>query len=177
MAVLYGTMQNGQLVPVEADAQGRLVAQLAVEPPRYQEGSWTPTLTHGAVGTAVCSWSRIGNVVTLAATLTSFSDTTSTAQIAISGIPFSRDDQFVIGSIRTSFLNFGEGNSVHSSLNIGDLIKVGVSTPSIGGTAAVAASYVGYNSFISAQAADTQLVISITYRTDDTTWIPINGAT
>lgn len=29
MAVLYGTMQNGQLVAVEADAQGRLVAQLA----------------------------------------------------------------------------------------------------------------------------------------------------
>lgn len=29
MAVLYGTMQNGQLVAVEADAQGRLVATLA----------------------------------------------------------------------------------------------------------------------------------------------------
>jgi hypothetical protein len=29
MAILYGTMQNGQLVAVEADSQGRLVAQLA----------------------------------------------------------------------------------------------------------------------------------------------------
>ena len=37
MAILYGTMQNGQLVAVEADSQGRLVAQLAnpVDPSNF----------------------------------------------------------------------------------------------------------------------------------------------
>jgi len=37
MAVLYGTMPNGQLVAVEADSQGRLVAQLAnpVDPSNF----------------------------------------------------------------------------------------------------------------------------------------------
>jgi len=39
MAILYGTMQNGHLVAVEADAQGRLVAQLAnpVDPSNFVE--------------------------------------------------------------------------------------------------------------------------------------------
>lgn len=177
MAILYGTMQNGQLVAVEADAQGRLVAQLAGgDAPRYQQGTWTPTLSHGTVGSAACSWSRIGNTVTIRANLISFSDTTTPAQIEITGIPYHRD-KFVVGTIRTSYLNYGEGSSPHSTLNTGDIIRVGKSTPTIGGTAAPAASYVNYSNFISAQASNTQLVFDITYLTEDTTWAPINGAT
>ena len=50
MAILYGTMQNGQLVAVEADSQGRLVAQLAnpVDPSNFVPvtgGTMTGNLT------------------------------------------------------------------------------------------------------------------------------------
>jgi len=60
MAILYGTMQNGQLVAVEADAQGRLVAQLAnpVDPSNFvpitggtMTGNLTvPSLNSGPLG-------------------------------------------------------------------------------------------------------------------------------
>jgi hypothetical protein len=160
---------TGNVTAANLPAQGSIVG--------YQQGIWTPTLSHGSVSTAVCTWSRIGNAVTLAANLTAFSDTTTAAQIEITGIPYPRDNQFVIGSIRTSCLNFGEGSSPHATLNVGDIIKVGVSTPSIGGTAAPTAGYVNYGNFISAQAANTQLVFRITYYTENTTWTPINGAT
>lgn len=143
----------------------------------YQQGTWTPTLSHGTVGTAICTWSRIGNAVTLAANLSNFSDTSTAVNISITGIPYARNDQFVIGTIRTSYLNYGEGSSPHSTLNSGDIIRVGVSTPSIGATPAPAAGYVDYSNFITAQASNTQLVFNITYYTNDTTWTPQNGAT
>ena len=60
MAILYGTMQNGQLVAVEADSQGRLVAQLAdpVDPSNFvaingstMTGNLTvPSLNDGPLG-------------------------------------------------------------------------------------------------------------------------------
>jgi hypothetical protein len=143
----------------------------------FQQGIWTPILSQGTASTVVCAWSRIGNTVTLAANLKGFSDTSSANNIQITGIPYARNGQFVVGAIRTSHLNYGEGSSPHVALNTSDIIRVGVSTPSIGGTAAPAADYVNYSNFISAQASNTQLVFSFTYYTDDTTWTPINGAT
>ena len=168
ISAVNGTF-SGDISAANLPANGSIVG--------YQQGLWTPTLSQGSVGTADCTWSRIGSTVTLIANLREFSDTSTASQIEITGAPYPRDNQFTIGTLRTSCLNFGEGACPHSTMNTGDIIRIGVSTPSIGGTAAPAASYVNYSSFITAQASNTQLVFCITYHTTDTTWTPINGAT
>ena len=143
----------------------------------YQQGTWTPTPSLGTISTVVADWLRIGNSVTISANLRGFSNTTSSSQIEITGIPYPRGAMFAIGTIRTGYLNFGEGSSPHSAIVSGGIIRVGKSTPSLSGVTAPAADYLDYVNFISAQASNSQLVFVITYFTDDTTWTPINGAT
>lgn len=69
MAVLYGTMQNGQLVAVEADAQGRLVAELAnpIDPDHFVPvtgGTMTGNLTVPSLnGGTPDTLERAGNVI------------------------------------------------------------------------------------------------------------------
>ena len=73
MATLYGTQSNGQLVPVQADSQGRLVAELANQDdiPSYQDGLWTPFFQSTAGGfdasydVQAGSYYRIGQWVTV----------------------------------------------------------------------------------------------------------------
>ena len=146
--------------------------------PRYQQGLWTPTPSQGSITTANARWSRIGNQVTIQANLRGFTNTSSNDDIAITGVPYTRvTDLFAIGSMRTGCLNYGHGRTVNSCLMATNEVRVGVSIPSVDGTAATAASYTPYTNFITASQADTQLVFTITYFTDDTTWTPINGAT
>ena len=143
----------------------------------YQQGVWTPTPSQGAITSVETSWVRIGNQVTVSANLRGFTNTTSSSIIEITGIPYARNVLFAVGTLRAACLNFGEGSFAQMTLNSGDNLRVGISTPSIGSTPAPTAGYIGYTSFISAQQANTQLVFTIVYQTDDTTFVPINGAT
>jgi len=54
----------------------------------YEEGTWTPTCTSGTLSFNGGSYTKIGNTVTLRTNVFSFSDTTSSSPVQISGIPF-----------------------------------------------------------------------------------------
>ena len=54
----------------------------------YEEGSWTPGIATGTVGTSYAYYTKVGNLVTLNVNLHTFSDRTSTNAIGISGLPF-----------------------------------------------------------------------------------------
>ena len=163
------SVYSNDIVAPNIPTQGQIVG--------YQQGVWIPTPSLGSITTFETSWVRIGNQVTVSANLRGFTDTTSNSVIALTGIPYARNFLFTVGAIRTAYLNFGEGSYVQVTLNSGDALRVGKSTPSLGGTSALVGEYVNYISFISAQQSSTQLVFTITYITDDTTWTPINGAT
>jgi hypothetical protein len=149
----------------------------------YQQGTWTATPDRGSVTTTAATWMRIGNQVTVQGNLRGFTDSSTSADIQISGLPYSRsaDSTFPVGSARTGYINYlGNGNTgsdIHTAISSSNYIKLGITVPSDGATPADAATYVEYARIISAQAANSQLVFSITYLTDDTTWTPINGAT
>jgi hypothetical protein len=179
MAILYGTMQNGQLVPVEADAQGRLVAQLAADPAKYQQGIWIPKM--GATGgdsthtfsTNIGTWSRTGNRVTVDfETAISALGANGTGIAGVTGLPYVIDST---GSY-TGCINY----AVNFDANFNPIsIRYGAGSTYTEGFAfykydlAVGHSNIGTGRF------DVGAVASgfFTYLTTDTTWTPINGAT
>jgi len=57
----------------------------------YEEGTWTPTVTTGIISTVTGSseYTKIGEMVFAQTRITGFSDTTSTAQIILGGLPYS----------------------------------------------------------------------------------------
>jgi hypothetical protein len=56
----------------------------------YEEGTWTPASVTGTVGVSgSATYTKVGNLVTLRATLVSFSDRSAASNIFITGIPFS----------------------------------------------------------------------------------------
>jgi hypothetical protein len=54
----------------------------------YEEGNWTPAINVGTISASNASYTRVGNLVTVRATIADISDNTSTANIQISGLPF-----------------------------------------------------------------------------------------
>ena len=54
----------------------------------YEEGTWTPGISTGTVGTSYAYYTKVGNLVTLNVNLHTFSDRTSTDVINISGLPY-----------------------------------------------------------------------------------------
>lgn len=170
MAVLYGTMQNGQLVAVEADAQGRLVAQLASgDPPKYQEGAWIPTSTAGAVGFDPdrCRWSRIGNTVTVWANITSFTDRTSAVSVSITGLPYLGNEQYAVGSCMFNLVN----NTPYTLF----LSAPGDRLQAFRGGANSGTNWRALQHTDLAAGANGYL--TATFLTADSTWAPQNGAT
>jgi hypothetical protein len=55
----------------------------------YEEGTWTPTVGVGTVSSGNCTYTKIGRIVHLTFDLQGFSDTSSSATVEISGLPFS----------------------------------------------------------------------------------------
>ena len=54
----------------------------------YEEGTWTPTVTHGTVNSSSTVYVRVGGLVTVTGTIYGFSDTTTLLLVAIGGLPF-----------------------------------------------------------------------------------------
>jgi hypothetical protein len=85
----------------------------------YEEGTWTPTASQGSVSHVAGGYIKIGRLVTLTIDLSNFTNTTSTDNIQINGIPFAVDssENMATGAM------FGEridtnnnGNSVQAVL-------------------------------------------------------------
>ena len=85
----------------------------------YEEGTWTPSASVGSVSHVAGGYIKIGRLVTLTIDLLNFSESSSTANIQINGIPFAVDssENMATGAM------FGEridtnnnGNSVQAVL-------------------------------------------------------------
>ena len=85
----------------------------------YEEGTWTPSASVGSVSHIAGGYIKIGRLVTLTIDLSNFSESSSTANIQINGIPFAVDSS----ENMASGAMFGEridtnnnGNSVQAVL-------------------------------------------------------------
>ena len=83
----FGTSGNGISFAATSDASGR-TSELLDD---YEEGTWTPTvLSAGSIGSPQynCTYTKIGRLVTLNADIHALTDTTSSSNIQIGGIPY-----------------------------------------------------------------------------------------
>ena len=56
----------------------------------YEEGTWTPTLSSGTCNVSTATYTKIGNQCTIAFSLNGFSDTSTTTDVIITGLPFTQ---------------------------------------------------------------------------------------
>ncbi|QIN96649.1 hypothetical protein [Synechococcus phage S-N03] len=138
----------------------------------YQQGVWTPTVSQGTHNGPVDrqSWARIGNTVMLSGYVTDLTDTSS-AVIAVESIPYSASI-VVSGSASSSRVATTAGGVTLCYVRggIDDQIQF-LCTADSASNAWVQPRY------SDTTAGNNSIYFSITYRTDDTTWTPINGAT
>ena len=83
----FGTSGNGISFAATSDASGR-TSELLDD---YEEGTWTPTvLSAGSIGSPQynCTYTKIGRLVTINADIHALTDTTSSSNIQIGGIPY-----------------------------------------------------------------------------------------
>ena len=64
----------------------------------YEEGSWTPTVHDGTIGTSNARYVKIGRQVTVWALCDTFSDRTTNDEVKIGGLPFNSESNGVKGS-------------------------------------------------------------------------------
>ena len=183
MSVLYGTQSDGTLIPVQADSQGRLVAELANRDtaPSYQDGTWTPVFqsTYGGFtanyGIQLGLFYRIGQWVTAQFRLKVSSVLTANdGSLAVGNVPYLLDaqtaDLFFPGNIARQ-LNFPVGKDPQTVLGReqfdGAELVFYRFNQTTNSAEVIESNQVGANS---------EVVGSVTYRTDDTTFIPINPA-
>ena len=83
----FGTSGNGISFAATSDASGK-TSELLDD---YEEGTWTPTvLSAGSIGSPqyTCTYTKIGRLVTINADIHALTDTTSSSNIQIGGIPY-----------------------------------------------------------------------------------------
>jgi len=84
----------------------------------YEEGTWTPTINSGTVNGNQCTYTKIGNLVTLRGNLADISDNTTASDILISGLPYSAGStNRGVGSVL--FRYFSKTNASHMVSYIG----------------------------------------------------------
>lgn len=137
----------------------------------YQQGLWTPTLTYGTIGSPVANWIRIGNRVELYASITDLSDSTTNQPIQVNGAPYNRTTAPFAGqgATRVRYINFAD--YVSCSIVSSNGIRF---NESINGDIS---DSVNYANIVTGNKDEAQLMFTVSYLTDDTTWVPINGAT
>ena len=144
----------------------------------YQQGTWNlsvigATDIYGPDG-AVPVWSRIGQTVFLCGRF-GFADTTNNEYISIQGLPYL--SQQVNGTGNGLFVGSCMAQNANDSIGITAFVaNTGPGQPSEvyfyqTKTTTTFTRY-KYSDFKS-----TQLIFSVSYLTDDTTWTPQNGAT
>lgn len=89
----------------------------------YEEGTWTPAINSGTISASRATYTKIGRKVTVQANIGDISDNTSTADITLSGLPFTASsDNISVGS--AMFRYFSKTNATQMTPYVGP----GVST-------------------------------------------------
>ena len=140
----------------------------------YQQGVWTPGFVAGAnMGTGIiniaCSWSRVGNLVTIWINLRSSDATGNTAvadQIQVNGLPYDIDES---ENNSIPFLAVQTQGRVNNSQWWGSIFW-DTTAPE------TQLTFRAFN-LVNTNPRTLPLRATMTYLTDDTTWTPINGAT
>ena len=156
------SVYSNDIIAPNIPTQGQIVG--------YQQGAWTPTLSRGINNLSLIStWARFGNMVTLWSRVKP-SDTTTSITIAITGFPYSvpSDTQ-----INQAFIGSTMVANVSPTVPwVPFLGAPGALTfyPGIASTGYLQVPYSSLN-------PDAEIILTVSYLTDDTTWTPINGAT
>ena len=151
--------------------------------PGYQQGTWTPafSLSNATTGTSTtasplgtpATWVRVGNQVTISAwtELTSLGNLTGNP--GITGAPYPADSGYYSGTV--SYWLF-KNNTISAGITITGLV------PTIDPHALLIRQLTAANTSMQQPTygtgvdVGTQLIFTITYCTDNTTWSPSNGA-
>ena len=99
---------NGISFAATSDAAGRSSELLD----DYEEGSWTPTVDQGTLSHVSAQYTKIGRLVMFAARIYSFSNTTSSSELAIGGLPYNvagNADDVAAGIVMYSYV--GQANN------------------------------------------------------------------
>ena len=81
--ILFDTASKGIYLGVTSATASNLLDD-------YEEGTWTPTLSSGTCTVVSATYTKIGNQCTLHFHLANFSDTSTTTDVIITGIPFTQ---------------------------------------------------------------------------------------
>ena len=136
----------------------------------YQQGVWVPSLTVGTATTTSGTWIRVGNHITIDAAVTGFSDSTSASAVEVGSLPYLRVTAFSSSNAcRTRYINFD--NYVTAAVNSNSYVRFySINTGDVARTLA-------YADVVTGDKNNAQFMFSASYLTDDTTWVPLNGAT
>ena len=150
----------------KATFAGEIISQ-GRDVPTYQQGTWTPTCDKGALTPALAIWARIGNMVTVSADVSSFTSDDGTG-INIISLPYNVPSSQAAGSCL--YINCKAGYDtvfVTNDSSTKGLLQFYATTDS------GAWDQLKYSNIVNGAMA---CKFVATYRTDDTTWTPINGA-
>jgi hypothetical protein len=75
----------------------------------YEYGVWTPGITQGTLGSATGVYTKVGRLVTIQFQISNFSNTSSTAAVGVTGLPFSNSGSYCAGTIFGRFISSGTG--------------------------------------------------------------------
>lgn len=129
----------------------------------YQQGVWTPT-SGGGLNHSNTSWSRIGNLVSINGTLTG-QNSGGSGGIDLEGIPYPAAINQTIGSCMSQKMN-----------NPPDSVYISASNSQLRFYQSSANAW--YQTiFQDFNQSSSSIYYFASYLTDDTTWVPINGAT
>ena len=135
----------------------------------YQQGSWIPSCEKGTLEYTndITVWARVGNLVTLTTQLYSFT-ATSADTINIIGLPYNVPSGAVAGSC---FYQFGKAG--YSTVYVSDSNTFAGGIIQLYNTSAGAWDAFKYSNIT----GNFTIYVQAAYLTDDTTFVPINGAT
>ena len=137
----------------------------------YQQGLWIPTVQSPfAIDFNVdrCIWSRVGNTVSLCGYISKvIANTTGAAGLNLAGLPYPVTQNGNYGSIMSQKMGIA-CNAAYMSKSA-QVIQPYISA--VGGWESVSLTDVNAAGNIG------QIYLSVTYFTDDTTFVPQNGAT
>ena len=137
----------------------------------YQQGVWTPVISFGSYSTASSYWTRIGNRVQVDVSVNNFTDSTTNSPIEFSGLPYDRTTESfnTQGATRTRYINFDK--YVSCGITASNFVRF---YSNISGDAAAT---LNHSNIVTANKGSAQFIFNLSYLTDDTTFVPINGAT
>lgn len=183
MAVLYGTQSDGSLIPVQADSQGRLVAELSQssQVARFQEGVWSPVFLASGGGFSATfnrqagQFFRVGDWITAQFWISiGILSSSGSGHLCVGGLPYA-PNSVGITPIYPGFI------TLHAGFTIGkDPQFLRAYESDFGGPIRLQRmnAQAGVAELIDSSAVNTdgQLEGSLSYRTDDTSWTPQSGA-